>query len=398
MEAKVRSFNNLSRPETLPSRPGGLTNHWVFGVCHVDLVSPADRVLAVNPQSGFVIQAGPAQIFSLPTTIERAKATIPSLLDAFVNLSESTLAELPIPSFAPRTWSTLDPDMAQAIEHALKSHDVKPALCKVGVCTDEERNILEAARESCISRWAQEVGDIEPERDAVGLGDWTRCHGCRKSRECFFRPLHKCGECEAAWYHSGECQRKHLEHHKPMCVAPYDASTLDAQAYYSMKAPLNPLAVALMTALRLGKSPYGSGTTLALHRLIRTGQDTPANMQALFGPNFWCEESLKKQHEIVRLEYLLDPPPGSPWHVLHRFVDDPSIVRSPRPATETEQKKVDEAREMQALIRERLGPRIHPTPEDKQAILETFGPDRPAKEAIYALASSTMNQGWQTPN
>jgi hypothetical protein len=36
--------------------------------------------------------------------------------------------------------------MAQAIQDGLRDHGVKPALCKVGVCTAEEQDILEMAR------------------------------------------------------------------------------------------------------------------------------------------------------------------------------------------------------------------------------------------------------------
>jgi hypothetical protein len=95
MEEKVRSFNNLPRPEKTPS---GLPNHWVFWVCHVDRHPPGNLLLAVNPQSTYVNQAGPAQILSLPTTHEKAGATIPCLLDAFVKAVDPS-----IPTFAPWT-------------------------------------------------------------------------------------------------------------------------------------------------------------------------------------------------------------------------------------------------------------------------------------------------------
>ncbi|KAM7202690.1 hypothetical protein V8F33_002616 [Rhypophila sp. PSN 637] len=94
--------------------------------------------MAVNPQSHYVLQRGPGQILSLPTTHEKATATIPYLLDAFANLNPMYAST---PTFAPWTWSTLDPDMARAIEDGLKEHGVKPELCKVTVCTAEEQEI-----------------------------------------------------------------------------------------------------------------------------------------------------------------------------------------------------------------------------------------------------------------
>jgi hypothetical protein len=116
MEAKVRSFNDLPRSE---KTPGGLVpNHWVFGICHVDINPTGDVIMAVNPRSDYLKQAGPGQILSLPTTQEKAEATIPYLLDAFTKVEPGDPSP---PTFAPWTWSTLDPNMAQAIEDGLKS-------------------------------------------------------------------------------------------------------------------------------------------------------------------------------------------------------------------------------------------------------------------------------------
>lgn len=257
MEAKVRSFNNLSRSEKTPS---GLPNHWVFGVCHVDLHPPGDLVLAVNPQSEYLHQAGPAQILSLQTAREKAEATIPYLLDAFANAPP---IDPSVPTSAPWTWSTLDPEMAQAIEKGLKNHGVTPALCKVGVCTAEEREILEAARARLLSALTEHLEYVE--RDAVGLGDSTKCHGCGMSRECFFQPLKKCARCGEAFYHSRECQEKHWKHHKPTCCAPGGGANpaLDAHDYYNTKASTDPEARALMSSLRLEGHPNRRGTACA---------------------------------------------------------------------------------------------------------------------------------------
>lgn len=403
MEAKVRSFNNLPRSNTVPS--GALPNHWVFGVCHVDMHPSGDLVLAVNPGSGYLNHAGPAQILPLPTTREKAEATIPYLLDAFVN---PTPSDSSAPTFAPWTWSTLDPDMAQAIEECLKKHDVKPALCEVGVCTAEERDTLEAARARLFGLLSQLSEDTEP--DAVGPGDSTKCHGCGMSRECFFQPLRKCARCGEAFYHSRECQKKHWKHHKPTCRAPGTTPSFAAHDSHSMKAPTDPEARALMSSLRLEGHPNRGGTacaspsripagnmvvdtvsSLPLYRLILTGQDTPEKMRLLFGPQY--ESTLKEDHEKVRIECLLDPPPGSPWHVLSASMNDPSLVRSLRPATEAEKRKVEEVREIQALIRQRVGAGKSPSSADMQAILKTFGPNWVAKLSAYTLATNTMDQG-----
>lgn len=114
-------------------------------------------------------------------------------------------------------------------------------------------------------------------------------------------------------------------------------------------------------------------------------------MQLLFGPQW--ESHIKQDHEAARIECLLDPPPGSPVYVLNAPMNDSSLVRSPRPATEAEQQKVREVREMQALIRRRIGVGKSPSSSDMQAILTTFGADWSTRLPTYSLAANTMDQG-----
>ncbi|KAH6845738.1 hypothetical protein B0I37DRAFT_447581 [Chaetomium sp. MPI-CAGE-AT-0009] len=278
--------------------------------------------------------------------------------------------------------------MAQAIEDGLKKHGVEPALCKVGVCTAEERGILEKARAAYIKKLTGLLKDVKP--GAVGPGDSTKCHGCGVTREYFFQPLKKCSRCGQAFYHSRECQKNHWKNHKPTCCAPGATPGLDAPDYYEMKAPTDPAARALMSSLRLEGHPNRGGTALPLHRLILTGQDTPENMRLLFGPQY--EKTLKKDHEEARIECLLDPPPGSPWHVLN-YMNNPSLVRSLRPATEAEKQKVEEVREIQGLVRQKIGAGKSPSTADMQTILMTFGPNWSTKLPIYTLATNTIDQG-----
>jgi hypothetical protein len=114
-------------------------------------------------------------------------------------------------------------------------------------------------------------------------------------------------------------------------------------------------------------------------------------MKLLFGPQL--DSTLTKDHEEARLGVLLDPPPGSPMHVMHSNMDDPSLARSPRPATEAEQKRVQEVREMQAAIRRRVGAGRSPSSGDMRAILVSFGDAWVARLPTYNLAVNTMDQG-----
>lgn len=132
-------------------------------------------------------------------------------------------------------------------------------------------------------------------------------------------------------------------------------------------------------------------SSLPLRRLVLTGQDTPEKMRLLFGPQY--ESTLKDSHEKARMECLLDPPPGSPSRVMSSTLDDPSLARSPRPATEAEKRKIEEVRELQTLIRQRVGAGKSPSSADMQAILTTSGPNWVEKLPTYTLATNTMDQG-----
>lgn len=156
-----------------------------------------------------------AEILSRPTTHERSEATIPYLLDVFAD-SASNFDRL-IQLFAPWTWSTLDPDMAHALQDALQKNGVKPELCKVGVCTAEERAHLEAIRDLSVTQYAEWKGR---KPNPVAWGDSTKCHGCDMSSDCFFKPLKRFAGCDKAFYHSEKCQEEHWKQHKSRCRAP----------------------------------------------------------------------------------------------------------------------------------------------------------------------------------
>lgn len=126
--------------------------------------------------------------------------------------------------------------------------------------------------------------------------------------------------------------------------------------------------------------------------LVVTGQDSPENLELLFGPN-WHKDG---KHEETRLDVLLNAPPGSPSYKLDHthFHDNLKVLdRSPRPATDTEQRKIAQVREMQEAIRQRVGAGRQPSKQDMIAILTGFGSNGLEKTQIYTLAVNTMDQG-----
>lgn len=144
----------------------------------------------------------------------------------------------------------------------------------------------------------------------------------------------------------------------------------------------------------------GTAFSLPLYRLIITGQDTPEKMRLLFGPDYGT--ILEEQHEEVRLQCLLEPPPGSPAHVMitKMNMNDSCLVRALRPAIEDEEGKIAEVRGLQSLIQGRVGVGNRPSGADMQAILKIYGEDWPGMLLSYSLAVRTMDQrrcGWWLP-
>ena len=69
-------------------------------------------------------------------------------------------------------------------------------------------------------------------------------------------------------------------------------------------------------------------------------------------------------------------------------------VRSPRPASKEEQEIVDEVRDLQDLLRYRVGAGNEPSTDDMRHILVTrFGSKWSKKLQTYMLALNTFDQG-----
>lgn len=266
MDEILNSFNRLPRPRMTPS---GLPNHWVFAVRHVSLQPPGDVVAVIHP-SDLTVRMGIGQIPSASNALEKARALLPLLLNAFVVGDQRPGQPPPVdqPLYAPWTWATEDPELAKALEDCLSQHGFVNELWRVGIWSQVEKDIMDLMWSHTYRKLTalfDQGGQSPRPQLPVASGDSTRCHGCGMSNDGFSFPLKKCSACGKAWYHSQDCQRKHWKEHKPACLANRPANTaapesstsggesmFGALAYFNTTARSSPEAQALMRTLYLG--------------------------------------------------------------------------------------------------------------------------------------------------
>lgn len=263
MDEILNSFNRLPRPRTTPS---GLPNHWVFAVRHVSLQPPGDVVLVIHP-SDSTLRMGIGQVLSASNASEKARALLPLLLNAFVMGDQGPGSPPPVdqPLSAPWTWATEDSELAKALENCLSQHGFVNELCRVGIVSRVDKDILDLTwfpTYRMLTALFDQGGQSPRPQLPVASGDSTRCHGCGMSSESFSEPLKKCSACGKAWYHLRDCQRKHWKEHKPACLANRPANTtapdsstsggdsmMDALVYFNTTARSSPEALALIRTL-----------------------------------------------------------------------------------------------------------------------------------------------------
>lgn len=88
----------------------------------------------------------------------------------------------------------------------------------MGLATREERDNLEKVRENFMAELSVHGNWDKLIATVVELGDFTRCHGCGLTQDCFFKSLQRCSRCLMAAYHSRDCQVKHWGKHKAQCM------------------------------------------------------------------------------------------------------------------------------------------------------------------------------------
>ncbi|KAF6819447.1 hypothetical protein CPLU01_13039 [Colletotrichum plurivorum] len=423
MENTVRSFNGLRRPKITST---SLPNHWVFGVRKTPFTPPGDLVLAVNPQSRFLLTGGRRQILLQSTISEKAKAVIGLLLDMFIKGidPEGRYPNVP-PPFAPWTWVAEDPELGAAIEKGLKQYGVKKELCRVGACSAEDKLILEESLSrhrallgfrGCCARRRLQVPRVRKKqrglldaaqevlRVLVGLVSFAGLpevplEGAQAGVPR--QPPVQIDERQAIDRKLGE--RKPGDSNSVSTDLPSVLGSafpslkyhMAAHTHYNEVAHTSPEGQALITSLGLDYPPVRTKTedlNKALRRLVLSGQDTPDKLKLLFGPEWRASQG--KEHEDARMEILLDPPRGSPSYVFMRsWNKNRGPERAPRPATDAEQRRITLVRDMQEKIRQRVGAGKKPSDSDMQVILKSYGHNWTEHMETYQLAADTMKQG-----
>lgn len=271
MADTVTSFNGLSRSEHTPS--GLAKNHWYFTIRHVPLRPAGDMVQIVNPESHFQVCTDPTEILSLPTIAAQTDVIVPLLLETFVKgvnrgpdgLPNGTSPQLP--SFAPFSWGTRNPDLARAVEVKLRALGVREELCTVQPGTKEQDKAADESWSKMMDLLINKLEAALPDQADAGR---VICDGCKKDSSWFSAGLMKCSGCNTKFYCSRDCQKKDWKLHKKTCgksggtsKGQQSSSTtgqiLDSYEYYHKVAHTVPEAKVLAESIGLPLPPRGGG-------------------------------------------------------------------------------------------------------------------------------------------
>ncbi|KXS96111.1 hypothetical protein AC578_7782 [Pseudocercospora eumusae] len=162
------------------------------------------------------LQARPVQLLTASSIHAKITAIVSLLLDVFIRGSQDSAGIQQSPSFAPWSWAMSgDEEIEAAIQPKLRECGVHDDLCTVGLCTREEKDIIDRQWSRLFARTAVQTGEfprwLNTSTSARQLGDASHCHHCRSSMSTW---LKRCSDCRGAYYCSQRCQEEAWQRHK----------------------------------------------------------------------------------------------------------------------------------------------------------------------------------------
>ncbi|KAI0381176.1 hypothetical protein F5Y04DRAFT_289074 [Hypomontagnella monticulosa] len=211
-----------------------------------------------------------------------------------------------------------------------------------------------------------------------------------------------CSGCKQARYCSKDCQKQDRKDHKTFCqhISTNGASSkfLEPAAYHQKVAAYDPQADILARNIGLtlpSRETELRGINFPMRRLVVAGEDTPENLSLFFGQS----NSIQGLHKDVRLEILLQPPPGSTMYALAvtRKLDEGcppwKVPRGPSAAELLEVLEITDLQKEICSWMEARGIKDISMDDVSDILLGKFGDQWVTKLPIYILALESLDLG-----
>ncbi|KAJ5485471.1 hypothetical protein N7539_005459 [Penicillium diatomitis] len=171
----------------------------------------------VNPYSDHEHTEGRTRIVSLPLA-QQAKVIVPLLLYSFIGRFDEDgpiyqMKDSNMP-WAPWTWSTDNPALAEAVSARLRAIGVREELCQVSE-SDPEMTKTAQKKWDRMRRELEAAVPFLPEDQFEGEVDQS-CNFCGFTPSLDYS-FQRCARCKWAYYCSRDCQKADWSSHKQDC-------------------------------------------------------------------------------------------------------------------------------------------------------------------------------------